>query len=73
MSSFQLVKDNSMSKGDVLTVGEIAGVCGAKKTSDLIPLCHPISLNSVRVKLELDEVSNSHVCKVFLSIQNLFF
>ena len=52
----QLVKDNSMSKGDVLTVGEIAGVCGAKKTSDLIPLCHPISLSSVRVKLDLNEV-----------------
>lgn len=41
-------------KGDVLRTAEIAGVMAAKRTSDLIPLCHPLPLGSVRVKLEAD-------------------
>jgi len=41
-------------KGNVLTIAEIAGITGAKRTSDLIPLCHPIPLSSVQVRLEVD-------------------
>lgn len=42
------------SKGDVLTIAEIAGIMAAKRTADLIPLCHPIPLSSVRVRLEAE-------------------
>ena len=44
-----------MKKGDVLTVSQLAGIMGAKKTSELIPLCHPIALTSVNVDLKLNE------------------
>lgn len=50
-----LVKENNMKKGDVLTVAEIAGIQGAKRTHDLIPLCHPLALNKVEVICELKE------------------
>ena len=50
-----LIKENNMKKGDVLTVAEIAGIQGAKKTSELIPLCHPLQLTKVKVKAELDD------------------
>jgi cyclic pyranopterin phosphate synthase len=49
-----LIKDNLLKKGDVLTVAQIAGISAAKKTSDLIPLCHNILLENVRVDLKLD-------------------
>lgn len=51
----KLIKENSMKKGDVLTIAEIAGITGAKKTSELIPLCHNISISSVKVTASLDE------------------
>lgn len=44
-----LIVDGQIKKGDVITVAEIAGVMGAKRTSDLIPLCHPLGLNQVVV------------------------
>ena len=50
-----LIRKGLMKKGDVLTVAKIAGILGAKKTSDLIPLCHPIALNQVDVLLELSD------------------
>ena len=48
-----LIRDNKMKKGDVLTVAEIAGIQGAKKNSELIPLCHPLPLSKVEVKTSL--------------------
>lgn len=51
----QLIKDNSMKKGDVLTISEIAGIQGGKKTSDLIPLCHPLQITKIDVKATIDE------------------
>ena len=44
-----MIRDNKMKKGDVLTVAEIAGIQGAKKNSELIPLCHPLPLSKVEV------------------------
>lgn len=49
----RLLRDAAMPKGDALTVAEIAGVLGAKRTSDLIPLCHPLALELVRVRVSL--------------------
>jgi cyclic pyranopterin phosphate synthase len=54
-----LIVNRDLKKGDVLSVAQLAGIMGAKKTSDLIPLCHPLSLSSVTVNLHCDEQSNS--------------
>ncbi len=53
--TIQLIRENQMKKGDVLTVAEIAGIQGGKKTSELIPLCHPLQITKLDVKAELDE------------------
>ena len=50
----RLIREGLMKKGDVLTVAQLAGIMGAKKTSELIPLCHPLPLDKVNVDLELD-------------------
>ncbi len=50
-----LIRENEMKKGDVLTVSEVAGIQAAKKTSELIPLCHPIMLTKVSVKTTLQK------------------
>jgi cyclic pyranopterin monophosphate synthase len=50
-----LVKAEGMPKADVLATARIAGIQGAKRTSELIPLCHPIPLNSVKIDFEFDE------------------
>ena len=51
----RLIKEGLMKKGDVLTIAQVAGIMGAKKTSELVPLCHPLPLNQVNVDLELNE------------------
>ncbi len=51
----ELIRGNQMKKGDVLTVAQIAGIQAAKKTSELIPLCHPLVLDSIDVTLVLCE------------------
>ena len=53
--TLRLIKEGLMKKGDVLTIAQLAGIMGAKRTSELIPLCHPLPLNKVDVDLELDE------------------
>jgi len=55
----RLIEENNMKKGDVLTTAQLAGIMGAKHTSLLIPLCHPISLTSVKVSLRIDADSAS--------------
>jgi len=52
--AFRLVKANRVAKGDVLRVAEMAGIAGAKRTADLIPLCHPLRLDHVAVTAALD-------------------
>ena len=53
--TFSLIRSGGVKKGDVLTVAQIAGILGAKRTPDLIPMCHPILIDGVRVRLWLDE------------------
>ena len=53
--TFALIRSGGMKKGDVLTVAQIAGVMGAKRTPDLIPMCHPILMDGIDLKLWLDE------------------
>jgi cyclic pyranopterin phosphate synthase len=54
-TTFDLIAAGEMKKGDVLTVAQIAGINGAKQTSNLIPLCHPLALTHISVQLDLDE------------------
>ena len=54
-----LIASRGVAKGDVLSVAQLAGIMGAKRTSDLVPLCHPLPLSSVKVTLTLDEDRNA--------------
>jgi cyclic pyranopterin monophosphate synthase len=53
-ATLALIRDNAIAKGDVLAVARIAGIMAAKRTSELIPLCHPIFIEKVEVSLELE-------------------
>ncbi|KAB7505826.1 Molybdenum cofactor biosynthesis protein 1 [Armadillidium nasatum] len=66
---FRLVKENSIKKGDVLSVSELAGIMGAKQTSHLIPLCHPLMLTYVDVKTYLQEEEKS--IKIVSSVKTI--
>jgi cyclic pyranopterin phosphate synthase len=54
-STLALIQAGNMKKGDVLTVAQIAGVMGGKRTAELIPLCHPLPLTQVEVKIDMDK------------------
>lgn len=57
--AYKLVQSGDMSKGDVLGVARVAGIMGAKKTSDLIPLTHPLAINNVSIDYEFNDSQNS--------------
>jgi cyclic pyranopterin phosphate synthase len=52
-ATVQLIKENNIKKGDVLRIAEIAGIQAAKRTSELIPLCHPLHIGQIAVKASL--------------------
>lgn len=54
-ATLALIRDRQIPKGDVLATARIAGIMAAKRTADIIPLCHPITLSNVQVDLALDE------------------
>ena len=54
--TIKLIQDNFMKKGDVLTIAEIAGIQGGKRTSELIPLCHPLQITKLDVKASIDKI-----------------
>ena len=60
--AFAAVESGTVKKGDVLGVARIAAIMAAKKTSDLIPLCHPLALTRVAVEFELQPESSSILC-----------
>jgi cyclic pyranopterin phosphate synthase len=53
--TFNAIRDNTLKKGDVIPVARLAGIQAAKKTADLVPLCHPLPLSGVEVTVSLDE------------------
>jgi len=57
--TLNMIKSGNAKKGDVLGIARIAGIMAAKKTSELIPLCHPISLSSVTIDFEIDDNTSS--------------
>jgi cyclic pyranopterin monophosphate synthase len=63
-ATLKLIQQGDAKKGDVLGIARIAAIQASKKTSDLIPLCHPIALTKVSVTFELDEKTASITCTV---------
>ncbi len=63
-ATFDLVEAGNHKKGDVLGIARIAGIQASKKTSDLIPLCHPLALSHVSLQFELDRAKSSIRCQV---------
>jgi len=54
-----LIRGGGVKKGDVLSIAQLAGIMGAKRTPDLIPLCHPLNLSSVKVNISCDTERNT--------------
>jgi len=57
-TTLKLIQENSIAKGDVLGAARVAGIMAAKKTSELIPLCHPLSISAVTVEFTLEPKKN---------------
>jgi cyclic pyranopterin monophosphate synthase len=60
-ATLKLIRDHALSKGDVLEVARLAGIMAAKKTADLIPLCHPLPLTSVEVQFEFPDAETVRI------------
>ena len=54
-STLKAIRDNTLKKGDVIPVARLAGIQAAKRTADLIPLCHPLPLSGIEVRVNIDE------------------
>lgn len=63
-ATLKLIAEGNSKKGDVLGVARIAAIQAAKKTSELIPLCHPLALTRIAVDFDLDELASCVSCKV---------
>ncbi len=61
-ATLALIESGTAKKGDVLGIARLAGIMGAKKTADLIPLCHPIALTRVAIEFELLPAQNAVHC-----------
>ena len=62
--TFKMVEEGTHKKGDVLGIARVAGIQAAKKTADLIPLCHPIALTHVSLDFLLDQKTHNITCQV---------
>lgn len=67
--TLQLIEQGGHKKGDVLGVARIAGIMAAKKTSDLIPLCHPIPITAIEIDFRFDNENHSVWCQSAVSTQ----
>lgn len=66
-SIIEMIKNKKMPKGDPLSIAEVAGINGVKKTSELIPLCHPLSLDHISIHAEINESKNSVIVYCLVS------
>ena len=57
--TFALIRSGGMKKGDVLSVAQVAGIMGAKRTPDLIPMCHPVMMSGINMELTLNDTRKS--------------
>ena len=67
--TLQMILDSRVSKGDVLEVARLAGIMATKRTSDLIPLCHPIAISSVELKVEPNSGQNEQSVEVTSTVK----
>jgi len=63
----EMIKNKKMPKGDPLAIAEVSGINGVKKTSELIPLCHPLPLDHISIHTEIDEPKNSIIVYCLVS------
>ena len=63
----EMIKNKKMPKGDPLAIAEVSGINGVKKTSELIPLCHPLLLDHISIHTEIDELKNSIIVYCLVS------
>jgi cyclic pyranopterin phosphate synthase len=63
----EMIKNKKMPKGDPLAIAEVSGINGVKKTSELIPLCHPLPLDHISIHTEIDETNNSIIVYCLVS------
>lgn len=63
-AAMRAVRDRAFAKGDVLTVAQLAGIMGTKRTSDIIPLCHPLPLTNSKVELAMEDTCIRALCTV---------
>jgi cyclic pyranopterin phosphate synthase len=68
-ATIRALKGNALPKGDVLTVAQIAGIQAAKRTAELIPLCHPLPLNHVEIQFKVRSAAIEIVCTAETSAQ----
>ncbi len=68
-ATMALIESHGVKKGDVLAVAQLAGIMGAKRTPDLIPLCHPLALTSVKVELALAPARNAVVIEALCKLK----
>lgn len=57
-ATLAMIKEQKMAKGDVLAVAQVAGIMGAKKTADIIPMCHPLMLSAVDISFNINEAES---------------
>jgi len=62
-STLALIESGEHKKGDVLSIARIAGIMASKRTADLIPLCHPLAISHVDIKLTSDPLNNRVICE----------
>ena len=62
-ATLAMIRDGRQRKGDVLAIAQVAGILAAKRTAELVPLCHPIALTHISVEFEADERNNSVRCR----------
>ena len=63
METLKLIKESKITKGDVFAVAQIAGILSAKKTSQIIPMCHPLMLTSINLDFKINEKANKIIIK----------
>jgi cyclic pyranopterin phosphate synthase len=66
--TIQLIKSGEIAKGDVLAVAQVAGIMAAKETSRLIPMCHPLLLEGVKMFFEIEEENNRVIARAEVSL-----
>ncbi|MBD7939474.1 MULTISPECIES: cyclic pyranopterin monophosphate synthase MoaC [Cytobacillus] len=66
---YQKITDGKMKKGDVLAVAQVAGIMAAKKTSDIIPMCHPLALTGIDISFNWEEVEAQYVLHIDCTVK----